>query len=186
MRWFCVALLLLTVPALGFGGEIWRWVDEDGVVHYSDRPRPGAERVDLEPTPTYEPPVIEPRPRRPEPERVEEPTVQRYSRLGIVSPEEGEMLWNIGGELSLQLEIEPSQQDGHELRVYLDGERVEDVPQGETQFTISNVFRGERRIRAVIVDQDGRELASSGTRQFYVQQASLLNPHRPSPPGGGG
>jgi hypothetical protein len=186
MRWFCLALLLFMAPALGFGGEIWRWVDEQGVVHYSDRPRPGAERVELGPAQSYEAPEVVPRPSRPEREPAEAPAAPRYSRLSIVSPEEGEMLWNIGGELTLQLAVEPAQQDGHELRVYLDGERVADVPQGETQFTISNVFRGERRIRAAIVDDQGRELASTGTTLFYVQQASLLNPNRPAPPGGGG
>ncbi|MGB5449739.1 MAG: DUF4124 domain-containing protein, partial [Woeseiaceae bacterium] len=27
--------------------DAYKWTDADGVVHYSDRPEPGAERVDL-------------------------------------------------------------------------------------------------------------------------------------------
>ena len=36
--------LLLAVPA---GAEVWRWVDADGVVHFSDTPREGAVQVDV-------------------------------------------------------------------------------------------------------------------------------------------
>ena len=38
---------LAAFPALA--DEIYRWVDEDGQVHYSDVPRDGAEQVELEP-----------------------------------------------------------------------------------------------------------------------------------------
>ena len=95
-------------------------------------------------------------------------------------------LWNIGGELTVQLAVEPALQPGHELQIFLDGVRVAEVPQGQSQFTISEVFRGERQLRAVIVDERGRELASSATIRFYVQQASLLNPNRPGRPAAGG
>jgi hypothetical protein len=49
MRHFLLLLLLLAVTPLA-AGELYKWVDEDGTVHFSDRkPADGAERVDLEP-----------------------------------------------------------------------------------------------------------------------------------------
>ncbi len=39
----CCLLLALPVSA----NEIYRWVDENGVVHYTDRPREGAERLTI-------------------------------------------------------------------------------------------------------------------------------------------
>ncbi len=37
---------------------VYRWVDADGVVHYSDHPQPGAQRLQIRPAPTFhEPPV---------------------------------------------------------------------------------------------------------------------------------
>ena len=40
-------LLLVAAPA---GAELYKWVDDDGTVHFSDRaPDEGAERVELEP-----------------------------------------------------------------------------------------------------------------------------------------
>jgi hypothetical protein len=188
MRWILLALLLMfSVGAAA--SEMWRWVDERGVVHYSDRPQPGAERVELKPAQSYTAPATPP----PSPARSATPDAPRqpavsYSRLSIVSPSEGENLWNIGAQLSVQLEMDPPLAPGHRQQVYLDGVRVADAPQG-TQFTLGDVFRGERRLRVSIVDENDRELASSGTVMFYVHQASRLNPNQPQRatprPGGG-
>lgn len=37
--------LMLAAPA--FAGQVYRWVDPDGRVHYGDQPMPGAREVDL-------------------------------------------------------------------------------------------------------------------------------------------
>lgn len=185
MRWFSMALLLM-VCAGAAASEMWRWVDERGVVHYSDRPQPGAERVDIKPAQSYPAPAVTTRPGA----RDEQPAPQReaqasYTRLAILAPSEGETLWNLGATLSVELAIEPPLAQGHQLQIYLDEQRVADEVRG-TQFTLSEVYRGEHRLRASIVDERGRELVSSSTVVFYVQQASIQNPNRPSPRPGGG
>lgn len=186
MRW----IVLLALPWLAAGAaasELWRRVDEHGVVHYSDRPMPGAERITVGPAQTYEAPAI--------PERAatdpalaadEEQQAASYTRLSIVSPAAGETLWNIGGQLNVELAVEPEIRDAHALRLHLDGVPVGGVPEAQTQFTIGDVHRGEHSLRASIVDEQGRELVSSGNVVFYVQQASLLNPSHPARRPGGG
>ena len=184
MRWMTVFLLSM-VSAGAVAAEVWRWVDENGVTHFSDRPHPGAEQVELAPAQTFTAPALPP-PRRPAPREAAEPA-PAYSRVTIVSPAAGEMLWNIGGELTVQVALEPQLISGHELRMFLDGNRVEGVPQGPVQFTIGEVWRGEHTLRAAIFDSGGRELASSEAITFYVQQTSIQNParNRPRPTGGG-
>jgi hypothetical protein len=185
MRWMTVFLLLM-VSAGAVAAEVWRWVDENGVTHFSDRPHPGAERVELSPAQTFTAPALPP-PRQPASSETVEPA-SPYSRVTIVSPGAGEMFWNIGGELTVQLELEPQLMRGHQLRLFLDGSRVEGVPQGPVQFTIGEVWRGEHTLRAAIFDSGGRELASSEAITFYVQQTSIQNParNRPSPRAAGG
>jgi hypothetical protein len=180
MRWILMALLMAFAVTSG-ASEMWRWVDENGVVHFSDRPQPGAERIDMRPAQTFTAPPVEPRaPRQSAPEGQADAGT-RYTQLSILSPAEGETLWNIGAELNVQLAVEPPLAEAHELRVYLDGARVEDSPQG-TQFTLRDVFRGERRLRVSIVDDSERELVSTPTIVFYVQQASLQNPAQQGAP----
>jgi hypothetical protein len=192
MRYISVALLLMLCAGAA-ASEVWRWVDDQGVVHYSDRPQPGAERVEMKSVQSYQAPQVAPQPGS----NVAEPNAEQeeqapYSRLSIVAPSDGETLWNIGGELNVRLTMNPPLASGHELEIYLDGQRVDGVPQA-TQFTLGEVYRGEHRLRASIVDASGRELASSATIVFYVQQASIQNPARqgqptrarPRPPAGG-
>jgi hypothetical protein len=196
MRWISILLLVLLAKGVA-ANEIWRWVDENGVVQYSDRPRPGAERVDLRPVQSYQAPAT-PAPANPQAsagrdqdEKLDNP----YRRLSVLSPAAGETIWNIGGQLNVELAVDPAVREAHALRVYLDGEQVDGVPPAQTQFTIGNVFRGERKLKASIVDEQGRELVSSGTVVFYVQQTSVNNPNNPNnpnrprvpaPPAGGG
>ena len=177
MRWILVALLMSC--ALGAQAEeVWRWVDENGVVHYSDRPRPGAERIELDRPQTYTPPAL-PAPRQtPTPTQSGPDAATAYTGVSVVSPAAGETLWNIAGDLTVQVEVQPGLAPGHQLRVSLDGQRVE-TPPGATQFTVSEVYRGEHRLSVSVVDENGRELVSSEPVTFYVQQASLQNPNRP-------
>lgn len=177
MRWILMALLFVSWPVAA-AEEMWRWVDEEGVVHYSDRPHPGAERVLLESAQSYKPPALPSRAdaRSGETEAEGSGDGVAYTELRVVSPEPEETLWNIGGELEVQLSISPGLAQGHQLRVYLDGSRVEEVPEGRTRFTLGEVFRGEHTLRAAVVDQDGQEVVSSDPVVFYVQQASLQNP----------
>ena len=41
-----IALLGIFVAAVATA-DVWRWVDENGVVHFSDTPVEGAERIDV-------------------------------------------------------------------------------------------------------------------------------------------
>ncbi|WP_240901507.1 DUF4124 domain-containing protein [Thioalkalivibrio sp. XN279] len=177
MRWILVALLM-SCALVAQAEEVWRWVDENGVVHFSDRPRPGAERVELNRPQTYTPPPLPARQETASPAPSEPDAAPAYTGVRVVSPAAGETLWNIAGELTVQVEVQPGLAPGHQLRVSLDGQRVE-TPPGATQFTVSPVFRGEHRLSVAVVDENGRELVSSEPVTFYVHQASLQNPNRP-------
>ena len=188
MRWIWLALLCAFAIA-AHAEEFWRWVDENGVVHYSDRPQPGAEKVQMRGAQTYTPAPLPEREQGTTDETARE-AAPRYSGLSIESPAAGETLWNIAGELPVRLNVSPALSPDHQLRLFLDGRPVPNVPQA-AEFTISEVYRGEHQLRAAIFDGEGRELASSDTVTFYVQQTSIQNPSnpaarpRPTPRGGG-
>ena len=180
---FVMMALLLSWTLNAAGTEMWRWVDENGVVHFSDRPQPGAERVDMRGAQTFTAPEIAPR-RSEEAvsgQEAAEPATVRYNRLAILAPGEGEMLWNIAGELSIEVDVDPGLRSDHGFLVYLNGQRVDGPPRAETSFTIGNVHRGEHTLRVAIVDEGGRERASSNPVVFYAQQTSVQNPARQAP-----
>jgi hypothetical protein len=57
-----LVLLGLLVAPIATAGEAYVWTDDDGVVHYSDRPVPGASKIELAEPNTGQSPA----PRRPE------------------------------------------------------------------------------------------------------------------------
>ena len=49
MRTVLFALVALAVAAGAHAGEVYKWVDKAGNVHYGDKPKEGAEQVDVKP-----------------------------------------------------------------------------------------------------------------------------------------
>ena len=168
--WLLVGLLVSAAAM----AQAYRWVDADGIVHYSDRPEPGAERVEL---PEYRRPAAAPAARRPGAAAGENATSQpapaafRYQNLSVASPAPEETLWNIGGVLNVSLALTPPLQDGHQVRVYFDGNPI--LVDGQS-FQIQEVYRGVHNIQAEILDAQGRLMIRSSPNRFYVQQNTII------------
>lgn len=164
-----LVLLGLLVTPFATAGEAYKWTDEDGVVHYSDRPVPGAKRIELVEPNTGQSPA--PRGRRAdEVAEAEESGPFRYERLEIVSPGAEETLWNIEGVLSVSMTLNPPLQPGHQVRVWYDGS-----PQivSGTSVQLQEVWRGVHNLQAEILDETGNLLIRSQANRFYVQQTTV-------------
>ena len=170
--------VLLCAAGTAFA-QAYKWTDENGVVHYSDRPQPGAEEFVLpESRPATR--IVPPRASAPRPDREEEPEEEPdtgYNRLDIVTPDAEETLWNIQGNLNVQLDLQPSLKRGHQIRVYFDGEpRMVSGP----NFTLTEVYRGSHNLQVEVVDATGRLQIRSTPIRFYVQQTSIVGSSNPS------
>ncbi len=166
---------ILLIAALFFSADAfaqaYRWVDENGVIHYSDRPQQGAEEFQLpesDAPPRADRPAATPRTRSSDEPA---PATEGYASIGFVSPEPEETLWNIGGVLNVQVALTPRLQPGHKLRVYLDGEPRDLV---SMVFVLNEVWRGEHTLQAEVVDQNDELLIRSDPVVFFVQQTSVL------------
>lgn len=164
---------LLLAAGLAYS-QAYKWVDENGVVHYSDRPRDGAEEIALPRDDRPSRPIIpSTRPAAAEPAAEAQPADDGYTSLVIASPGAEETLWNIGGTLNVTLNLQPALKVGHRVRIYFDGE-----PRmvAGTSFTIPEVYRGVHNIQAEVVTDTGELMIRSLTNRFYVQQTSILRP----------
>ena len=168
---------LIAILSLAAAGAVcaqaYKWVDENGITQYADRPAPDAVRIEL-PKQSGQRTRIS-RPVTNDSARNQEtPTAapSGYQSLSVASPLAEETLWNIGGVLTVSLNLRPALKPGHRVRVYFDGE-PQFVP-GIT-FRIPEVFRGVHNIQAEIIDQTGQPQILSQTNRFYVQQNSVVN-----------
>jgi len=168
-----IAALLVTSTVCA---QAYKWVDEDGVVHYSDRPHPGAERIQLStsgrssitaraPAPTARRAAPEP-----EPAPVEEQKPFSYEVLEVSSPAAEVTLWNIEGTLDVTLNLQPALQPGHRVRVYIDGDPR--MVNGMS-FQLDEVYRGIHNLQAEILDETGKLMIRSLPNRFYVQKNTI-------------
>ena len=150
--------------------EAYRWVDEDGVVHYSDRPHEGAEVVQL-PSPNVATlRVPKPSARSADDEGQADEQDSGYTSIEIVSPQAEETLWNIEGVLNVSVALRPGLRPSHQVRAYFDGEMQ---PVNGTNFQIQEVWRGVHNIQVEVVDATGKVMIRSQPSRFYVQQNTV-------------
>ena len=151
----------------------YKWVDEDGVVHFSDVPVEGAEVVNLS---EYSRPTgARIAPTRPENRNTSNdaaiPTLAfRYESISVTVPGDEETLWNIAGTLNVTVSVNPPLQGGHQIRVYFDGESR---MVGSASFTIEEVYRGVHNLQVEVIDSTGKLKIRSVTNRFYVQQNTV-------------
>ena len=112
-----ILLVLCLLAATGAAAqEAYRWVDDDGVVHYSDTPVEGAERI-LLPAPNVaatRQPTRQSTPATSGAQQDEDAAEGpfRYDSIEIVSPGAEETLWNIEGVLNVSVALQPGLQPG--------------------------------------------------------------------------
>jgi hypothetical protein len=152
----------------------YKWVDSTGVTHYSDRPEPGAQEVQIDQAQTYTPQPIRPVTSQANQQPVAEP----YTKLDLWKPQDQEYFINEGQTIEVRLRLEPDLQAGHAIWLYLDGKRIDGLPGSGDTFTLNEVYRGTHTLAAVVTDASGKRLISSQEVTFYVQQASVNSPTR--------
>ena len=170
-RTILVLLGLLVMP-FASADEAYVWTDEDGVVHYSDRPQPGAKRVELQAPNTSRSASRRSAEESAEGDEAAESAAPfRYESLEVANPGPEETLWNIEGSLSVTLALTPALRPGHQVRVYFDGN-----PRlvNSTTFQIDEVWRGVHNLQAEVLDETGNMMIRSRTNRFYVQQNTVL------------
>lgn len=159
----------------GVTAQVYKWVDKDGNIRYSDKPPPDdkkAKPVELKPLTSLE--AIAPPPESGATERAEaeqEAATGGYRGFRFKRPQPDQTLSNIGTLLSVELDFEPALMPGHQLMVTFNGQ---DYQARASTVTLTNVFRGTHSISARIVDDQGKVLASTGPITFHVQQHAII------------
>lgn len=147
--------------------NVYKWVDKDGKVHYSDEPQANAQLVELnEKTFNNIAPPAQPRPITAT-QAIEE---VRY-QVNIVSPSEEETLRNNNGDFDVTVELTPEINGQYLLALKIDGELV-GAPQASNTFKLTNVDRGEHILVVDAMTQNGKVFASSSPRKVFLHQAA--------------
>jgi len=166
--------LLLLIP-LAAPAATFKCVDDQGKTEYSDKPCPGGEEVKLPALSTFDAPEV-PQRQRAEGDDADEAATANYS-VRITSPEHEASFFSNDGSVNVSISVEPQLRSGDQLMLYVGGTLSPDSPLAGTSSALTGLDRGTHALRATVVDQDGKQLASSSTIQFHLSQQTARPRH---------
>jgi hypothetical protein len=179
-----VAPFLLCIFALTAGAaEIWRWRDANGVVHYSDNPRPGAERITVNaPRPSGDGPAAQAELPAESGVAVANPDVPvSYRSCIVLSPQNDQTFFGVQA-IDVALSVQPGLQNGHRIQVLANGAVLPAWPATAVAYTLPEVVRGSHTLAVRILDQNGRTVCTAPPITFHLRQNSVLPPAGQPPP----
>ncbi len=167
---FAGILAFLAAPATA---EVYRNVDAQGNVTYSDEPSDGAEEVKVKPVTT----ITLPKPADVrEPERLRKEVEKEgsvYDSVRILAPKNDEAFHSGSGDVAFRVTSAPGLREGHRYEVTLDGQ-----PVGQTTsntLTVRNVFRGTHNAGVHIIDEKGVQVKTGDVVRFTIHRPSVNN-----------
>ena len=161
-----LTMLCLTL-AMTTAAEVYRSVDENGNVLFTDQPSPDAELIEVDELQTIKPPPIgdfeyTPPPAKPKP---------KYSNISITSPQHDASIRDNGGNVTVNITTQPGLRANDNLVLYLDGKEI--LLGKSTAKAFSSLDRGSHQLRAVIKDDSGRIQLSSQSVTFHLLRQSV-------------
>jgi hypothetical protein len=179
MRTILFTILSVACSVVVCAATVYKWVDENGVTHYSDQPHENAQKVTVQPPQTYSggsrglysSPNQSQAPKAPS-------STSTYS-CSVAQPANDETFQNTSS-VSFAAQARPAPANGDQLVLLLDGARVPNFPSAGGTVTVDSVDRGQHTVQAVVQDSSGKPVCQSTPVTFTVLQASMLNPANPN------
>lgn len=182
-----LGLLILAAVCTPLGAQVYKTVDENGNVVYTDRPpKDGSAPMELPELSIVEAPVYE-EVARPTGDEVagEELSLRqlrnRYKGFAIISPANEQSLWNPQGLITLAWDAPAPLLEGMKVRASMDGRQLATTT--DRVIPITDLERGEHVLEAVLVDARNRTVATAKPVTIFIRQPTV-NQVQPTPLGG--
>ena len=164
-------LLAIWVASAGLTShaQVYKHVDEDGNITFTDQPPPNATPVEINPTNTTPPPSRSAYP-RPPPKPSDAVGSISYT-VTISSPANETIIPRGPGNFSVTASTTPGLDSTHTLQLLMDG-TPRGAAQRGTSWALSNVFRGEHTLEVAVMDEKGKQVAKSAGIKVFVFRPS--------------
>ena len=174
----CLGLLSATALADNGGTTtVYKWVDPQGVVHYSDQPHPNAQKLEVRGAQTFSAPPVQPSSSSTSAPTTTQASGPAYDSCTIAQPTDQQSLMNVY-EATAVVQTSPGLRPGDDIRLFIDGKQI--AGSGNS-FTFP-VVRGQHSVQAVVEDSTGQIVCETSGVTFFVHQPSVQNPHNPVHP----
>lgn len=175
---YAVLAATLLIWTTGLSAAVYKSVDAEGNVFYTDEPVGNGKPIDLPPLSTIPPPKY----------TLSQPSAESGDSgtgytISIIAPAQDEFLRDNTGAVPVSAGLEPALNvaAGHRLQYYLDGQKRAE-PTESSQIVFANVDRGSHNVAVAVVDSEGEEVTRSSPVQFQLQRQSIKFPRGPGAP----
>jgi hypothetical protein len=153
---------------------VYKQVDEQGNVIYSDKPGEKGKKIEPPASTTYTPPPTT----RPAstPSALEQSIESAaYSNIAISEPANDVSIRDNAGNVSVKVIVTPALKlnAGHKIALYLDGKLAAKLK--NNSYTFENLDRGAHTLKAAVISSTGKILKESGEVTFYLHRFSVLH-----------
>jgi hypothetical protein len=169
MRLTLFTLLLCASTAAG-AATVYKWVDAQGVTHYSDQPHPGAQKIEIGSVQTYAGQRAST-----QPTATGGTQDDPYTLCEVYRPSKDEVFLNVDS-VTARVRVQPGVRPGDSVVLTLDGRRLAPVIVG-SDIVVQPVFRGSHSLMLVVEDGRGNVVCQSEPVTFHVRQPSLQAPN---------
>jgi hypothetical protein len=169
---------MLGVCASAWSATVYKWVDDNGVTHFSDQPNPKAEKLQISSAQTYQSqppgatgpaPTGTPAPAPTAPVCVIDAPGAGQVFLDTFSITGHVTLAHVGGE-------------GSQTTLRMDGQDISGLLGSDGSFAVSQVERGDHSLNLQVTNARG-EVTCQANATFSVRQRSASVPGVPTAPG---
>ena len=136
---------------------VYKNVDEDGNVIYTDVPAADAEKIQIKNVQPIETAPVESTESSPD----QEPQEKTYTKLEITSPEDGGDIFDNSGIINISLSVVPAlrAREGDKLVLHMDGQQIDESKRN--QFNLNGIEPGNHSFVAIIINKEEKELKRS-------------------------
>ncbi|GMR00903.1 MAG: hypothetical protein BMS9Abin19_0245 [Gammaproteobacteria bacterium] len=152
---------------------LYKGVDSEGNVVYSDRPFGEAEKFTPPPISIMDARKVEP---KKEVVTEEKPAEFKYTRFDIVSPTNNQTIWN-EPDLTVSMKLTPAlnSEQGHKIWLLMDGKPVIKNSRSMS-LRIGWVERGAHQLQGQVRDKQGKIVARTRAVVMFIQHSSVFSP----------
>jgi len=171
--------LFLALTAMPLAAEVYKVIDEDGNVSYTDQPPgDGSKPMKLQPISVVEAPVYESKPKPAVEGEDGEPLSLRalrgmYRDFAIVAPQSEESIWHPDAPVTVAWSTGTPLQTGMKANVSVDGKLQANTT--DRVVPVANLERGEHTVTAELTNERNQTVATANPIVFFVRRPGLNN-----------
>jgi hypothetical protein len=177
-------IVLLGLSCWQASAQVYKHVDENGNVTFSDQKHPEATEVEISTTNTLAPPSSSAYPQsRGETDDEDDATDAPSYRITITAPGNDTTIPRGPGNFTVVANVTPALQGEHLLQLVMDGVPREE-PNTYGTWPLTNIFRGEHKLEVSVISKSRETIATSSAVTVFVFRPSsnfTNNNSRPRP-----